>query len=139
MAVHDAASFRVFAVSGGYALLKQAKPAQAMTGLPDPARILSYHGEYAVTASAALTHLSGGQILGAIGVIAVVSVVLWIPVLWDQLTAFLSINAAKWVPRVFVAGLALVVTGLMAGVDILAIVGGCTIGGLAAALLYENY
>jgi hypothetical protein len=119
--------------------LKQAKPAQAMTGLPDPARILGRHTVHAVAAGAALTPLSGGQILAAIGVIAVASVVLWIPVLWDQLTGFLSVNASKWVPRVFVVGLALVVTGLMAGVHILAIVGGCTIGGLAAALLYENY
>ena len=110
-----------------------------MTGLPDPARIPGHHGECAVAAGTALTHLSGTQILGAIGVIVVVSVILWIPVLWDHLTAFMSMNAPKWVPRIFVAGLALLITGLMAGVHLLAIVGGCTIGGLLAALLYDNY
>lgn len=110
-----------------------------MTGLPDPSRIPGHHGECAVVAGTALTALSGSQILGAIGVIAVVSVMLWIPVLWDKLTAFLSMNASKWVPRTFVVGLALLVTGLMADIHVLAIAGGCTIGGLAAALLLDNY
>jgi hypothetical protein len=105
-----------------------------MTGLPDPARVLGHHGEYA-----ALAPLSGTQIVGAIAVIAVVSVVLWIPVLWDRLTAFLSMNAPKWAPRIFVAGLALLVTGLTTGVHIVAIVGGCTIGALVTGLIYDNY
>lgn len=119
--------------------MKQAKPAQVMTGLADPTEIPGNHGEYAVAAGVALTSLSGGQILGAIVVIAVVGVVLWIPVLWDQLTAFLSMNAPKWAPRMFLAGLALLVAGLTAGVHILAIIGGCTIGALVASLLYDNY
>ena len=110
-----------------------------MTGLPDPTRSTGHHGEDAVAAGTALTSFSGSQILVAIGVIAVVSVILWIPVLLDQLTAFLSTNASKWVPRTFVVGLALLVTGLMAGIHILAIAGGCTIGGLAAALFFDNY
>lgn len=121
-----------------------------MTGLPDPTRIAG-HGELALVAGAALTParppalalalgpLSGTQIVAAIAVIAVVSVVLWIPVLWDRLTAFLSLNAPKWAPRMFVAGLALLVTGLTAGLHIVAIVGGCTIGVLAASMIYDNY
>jgi hypothetical protein len=106
-----------------------------MTALSDPLPIPGHHGIYA----AAGAPFSGRQIALALLVIAVVSVVLWIPVLYDQLMDFLSRNAPRYMPLTFAVGLALLVIGLVAGVRILDIVGASTIGALALGLLVENY
>lgn len=106
-----------------------------MTVLSDPMPILGRHRGYA--AAGAL--LSGRQIVLALLVIAVVSVVLWIPVLYDQVMDFLSRNAPRYMPLSFAAGLALLVIGLVAGVRILDIVGASVIGALALGFLVENY
>jgi hypothetical protein len=97
--------------------------------------ILGPHRGYA--AAGAL--LSGRQIALALLIIAVVSVVLWIPVLYDQVMDFLSRNAPRYMPLTFAAGLALLVIGLVAGVRILDIIGASVIGALALGLLVENY
>src|SRR5262249_61364418 len=106
-----------------------------MTALSDPLPIAGHHRGYA----AAGAPFSGRQIVLALGVIAVVSVVLWIPVLYDQVMDFLSRNAPRYMPLTFAVGLALLVIGLVAGVRILSIVGASTIGALALGLLVENY
>jgi len=75
----------------------------------------------------------------ALLVIAVVSVVLWIPVLSDQVMDFLSRNAPRYAPLTFLAGLGLLVVGLVVGVRILDIIGASMIGALALGFLVENY
>jgi hypothetical protein len=93
------------------------------------------HGGYAAGAA----HISGRQIVLALLVIAVVSVVLWIPVLSDQVMDFLSRNAPRYAPLTFLAGLGLLVVGLVVGVRILDIIGASMIGALALGFLVENY
>jgi small-conductance mechanosensitive channel len=92
-------------------------------------------GGYA--AGAAL--FSGRQIVLALLVIAVVSVVLWIPVLSDQVMDFLTRNAPRYAPLTFLAGLGLLVIGVVAGIGILDIIGASMIGALALGYLVENY
>ncbi|HEX9520158.1 MAG TPA: hypothetical protein VF940_28770 [Streptosporangiaceae bacterium] len=106
-----------------------------MTGLSDPVPILGHHGGYA--AGAAL--FSGRQIVLALLVIAAVSVILWIPVFSDQMMDFLSRTAPRYAPLTFLAGLGLLVIGLVAGVRILDIIGASMIGALALGFLVENY
>jgi hypothetical protein len=83
--------------------------------------------------------LSGRQIALALMVIAVVSVILWIPVLYDQVMDFLSRNAPRYAPLTFLAGLGLLVTGLVVGVQILDIIGASMMGAIAVGFLVENY
>jgi hypothetical protein len=97
--------------------------------------ILWHHGRYATAAAL----LSGRQIALALLVIAVVSVVLWIPVLSDHLMDFLSRNASHYVPLTLIAGSGLLVTGVVIGVPILDIIGASMIGALAIGYLIENY
>jgi len=106
-----------------------------MTGLSDPVPILGQHGGYA--AGAAL--FSGRQIVLALLVIAAVSVILWIPVFSDQMMDFLSRTAPRYAPLTFLAGLGLLIIGLVAGVRILDIIGASMIGALALGYLVENY
>jgi hypothetical protein len=94
-----------------------------------------HHRGYATAAAL----FSGRQIALALLVIAVVSVVLWIPVLYDQVMDFLSRNASRYMPVTFAAGLGLLLIGLVTGVRILDIVGASMIGALALGFLVENY
>ena len=59
---------------------------------------------------------SGRQIVLALLVIAAVSVILWIPVFSDQMMDFLSRTAPRYAPLTFLAGLGLLIIGLVAGV-----------------------
>jgi hypothetical protein len=103
--------------------------------LSDPLPIPGHHRGYATAAAL----FSGRQIALALLVIAVVSVILWIPVLSDQVMDFLSRNAPRYMPLSFAAGLGLLVIGLVAGVRILDIIGASVIGALALGYLVENY
>jgi hypothetical protein len=94
-----------------------------------------HHRGYATAAAL----FSGRQIALALLVIAVVSVILWIPVLSDQMMDFLTRNAPRYMPLSFAAGLGLLVIGLVAGVRILDIIGASMIGALALGFLVENY
>ena len=75
----------------------------------------------------------------ALVVIAVVSLILWIPVLSDQVMDFLSRNAPRYTPLTIVVGSALIGIGLVAGVRILEIIGASLIGALALGYIVENY
>jgi hypothetical protein len=97
--------------------------------------IPGHHHGYATAAAL----FSGRQIALALLVIAIVSVILWIPVLSDQVMDFLSRNAPRYMPLTFAAGLGLLVIGLVAGVGILDIIGASLIGALALGYLVENY
>jgi hypothetical protein len=64
---------------------------------------------------------------------------LWLPVLGDRLTGFLSGKLPGIAPRIFFIGLGIGVAGLVTGVRILDIVGACLIGGLVLAAVADNY
>ena len=64
----------------------------------------------------------------ALGVIVVASVLLWLPVLGDHLTAFLSKQGNRYGPRTVLIGLVLLIAGLVGQVRILAIIGGVMAG-----------
>lgn len=81
----------------------------------------------------------GRLIVGALAVIAVVSIVLWIPVLGDRFTAFLSRTGPKAAPKIILIGGGLIAGGMMTGVRLLEVIGGCLIGALALAWLYDQY
>src|SRR5258708_22785072 len=83
-----------------FGTLEPGQPAHIMTGLSERLPILGHHGGYA--AGAAL--ISGRQIVLALLAIAVVSVILWIPVLSDRVMDFLSRNSPRYAPLTFVAG-----------------------------------
>ena len=118
-----------------FGTLEPGQPGHVMTVLSDQVAIPGHHGRYAVAAAP----LSGRQIALALMVIAVVSVILWIPVLYDQVMDFLSRNAPRYAPLTFLAGLGLLVIGLVVGVQILDIIGASMMGAIALGFLVENY
>ena len=75
----------------------------------------------------------------ALGVIVVGSVVLWLPVLGDHLTAFLSKQGNKYGPRTVLIGLTLLIAGLVGHVRLLAIIGGVMAGVVIFAAILDNY
>jgi hypothetical protein len=83
--------------------------------------------------------LSGARMLVILALIAVASIVLWIPVLGDRLKAEANRLAPKVAPRVFLLGLAVLLAGLVIRMKVLDIIGGCLIGGLALAVLLNEY
>ncbi len=82
---------------------------------------------------------SGRYIVLALVAIVVIVVLLWIPVLSDQITAVLSETAPKWAPRMLLGGTALLVLGLTIHVGPLEIAGGALIGFVALAFFIDNY
>lgn len=81
----------------------------------------------------------GRPYLVILGCIAVVIVLLWIPVLGDRLTGYLSAEAPKVAPKMFLLGLVLLVAGLVIGFGILEIVGGGLMGIVVLAVILDNY
>ena len=75
----------------------------------------------------------------ALGVIVVASVLLWLPVLGDHLTAFLSKQGNRYGPRTVLIGLVLLIAGLVGQVRILAIIGGVMAGVVIFAAIVDNY
>jgi hypothetical protein len=106
-----------------------------MAGLSVPVWILAHHGDYTIGSMP----FSGRYILLALAAIVVIVVLLWIPVLSDQITAVLSQTAPKWVPVMLLSGGALLVTGMVVHVTQLEIAGGILIGLVALAFLIDNY
>lgn len=70
---------------------------------------------------------------------AVLVGLLWVPVLGDRLTYFLSSKAPRVAPRIFVLGLVILVTGLVIRVRVLDIVGASLIGALVLGAILDNY
>ena len=89
------------------------------------------------TAAAALP--SGRQVIVALACVAVVVVMLWIPVLGDRLTAYLSRVGPKAAPRMFLLGLGALLAGLAFRFGALELVGGCLIGLVLLAVILDNY
>jgi hypothetical protein len=82
---------------------------------------------------------SGRYIVLALAAIAVISVVLWIPVLSDHINAGLSRTAGIWAPIMVLSGTALLALGLAIHFGALEITGGVLIGLVALAFLIDNY
>jgi hypothetical protein len=81
----------------------------------------------------------GRLIVGALAGIVVVIGLLWIPVLGDRFTAFLSRTGPQAAPKILLAGGGLFVLGLIAGVPPLEIAGGSLVGLVVLAVLFDNY
>jgi Kef-type K+ transport system membrane component KefB len=75
----------------------------------------------------------------ALGVIAVASVLLWLPVLMDHINAFLAKQGSKYGWQTVAVGLVLLIVGLITHVPILAIIGGVAAGVVIAAAIVDNY
>jgi hypothetical protein len=75
----------------------------------------------------------------ALGVIAAASVLLWLPVLMDHVNGFLAKQGNKYGWQTVGVGLALMITGLIVHVRILAIIGGVVAGVVIAAAIVDNY
>lgn len=82
---------------------------------------------------------SGRYIVLSLIAIAVISGILWIPVLSDHINAGLSRTSRIWVPVMILSGSALLALGLTIHFGPLAITGGVLIGLVALALLVDNY
>ena len=82
---------------------------------------------------------SGAWIVVILALIVVCSVFLWLPVLGDRVKAAVNRKAPQLAPRIFVAGLAALVTGLVMHVTVLDMIGGCLIGGLVLAVVLNEY
>ena len=106
-----------------------------MAGLSVPVWILGSHRDYTIGSMP----FSGRYIVMALAAIAVIIVVLWIPVLSDQITAALSATAPKWAPIMLGSGAVLLAFGLTVHVGPLAIAGGILIGLVALAFFIDNY
>jgi hypothetical protein len=89
--------------------------------------------------AAAALPLSGARIVVILALIAVCSVVLWIPVLGDRLKAEVTRKAPQIAPRIFFLGLAVLVAGLVIHMKVLDVAGGCLIGGLVLATVLNEY
>jgi hypothetical protein len=125
----------IFAVRGVCPCLNEATPAVVMAGLSDPVRIHGPHGDNAIGSMP----FSGRYIVLALVAIAVIVVILWIPVLSDQISAALSATAPTWAPIMLLAGTALLGLGLTVHVGPLEVTGGVLIGLVALAFFIDNY
>jgi hypothetical protein len=106
-----------------------------MAGLSGPVLIIAHHGDYTIGSMP----FSGRYIVLALVAIVVIVVLLWIPVLSDQITAVLSQTAPKWAPIMLLSGAGLLVLGLAIHVGPLDITGGVLIGLVALAFFIDNY
>jgi hypothetical protein len=106
-----------------------------MTGLSGQALILGAHGNFDLGSMP----FSGRYIVLSLVAIVVIVVVLWIPVLSDQINAGLSRTSRIWAPIMILSGTALLVAGLTAHFSPLEIAGGVLIGLVVLAFLIDNY
>ena len=109
--------------------------ALVMAGLSGQALILGARGNFDL---GSMPFSSRYIVLSLIAIVVIV-VILWIPVLSDQINAGLSRTAPKWVPIMLVSGSALLALGLTVHVGPLEITGGVLIGLVALALFIDNY
>jgi hypothetical protein len=61
------------------------------------------------------------------------------PVIYQSLMGAFTAQAAKVAPRVFLIGLGVLVTGLLTGVEVIAIAGGGLMGLVLLGALLEHY
>ncbi len=82
---------------------------------------------------------SVGHVVVVLIVIAVIVGLLAGPVLAEALLDFLSAGFEKAAPGTFSLGLGILLTGLIAGVQILDIAGACLIGAVLLGVILDNY
>jgi hypothetical protein len=82
---------------------------------------------------------AGGLIVGGLACVVAIIVLLWIPVLSDRLTAFVSTNGPKAAPKIILVGTGFVLAGLVIHVQVLVLVGASLVGLLVLAFIYDNY
>jgi len=82
---------------------------------------------------------TGGLIVGGLAAVVAISILLWIPVIGDRLTAFVSTNGPRYAPKIFLVGLGILLTGIVAHFEALVLTGASVIGLLVLALIYDNY
>ncbi len=85
------------------------------------------------------SHPAFREVLVIAGCVTVAFILLWLPVLGDRLTAYLSRNAPKFAPRIIMIGLGILVTGLVTRLVILDVVGASLIAALVIGVIYDNY
>lgn len=102
--------------------------------LPGRVRTLGRHAGYVVAAP-----LPDRPVLVLLACAVALLGLLWVPVLGDRLTGFLSRKLPKAAPRIFLIGLGVLVIGLVVRVRILEVVGACMIGGLVLGAILDNY
>jgi len=83
-------------------------------------------------------------ISGRLGVLVllVLGVVLFFligPVIGQNLMGAFTTQAAKIAPRAFLVGLGVLLTGLVTGVELIAVAGGCLMGAVLLGALLEHY
>jgi hypothetical protein len=109
-----------------------------MAGLSEHVSVDGYQGLHGGETLGSLP-FSGHYIVLALAAIALISVLLWIPVLSDKLTGALSATAPIWAPIMLLSGGALLTIGMLAHVTPLDIAGGSLIGFVVLAFLVDNY
>ena len=118
----------------------QISPVISMTAFCRECRFATREpGEAAVVPLAVILPGTGGLIVGGLGAVAVISVLLWIPVVFDRFNDFLSRNAPKAAPKIFLVGFGFLLPGLVFHVLVLDVVGASMIGLLMLGLIYDNY
>ena len=78
-------------------------------------------------------------VLVVAAVVFVALLLLWLPVLADRFTGYLSKNLPKQAPRILLAGSGILVIGLIAKLVVLDAIGAVMIGGLVLAWIFDNY
>ena len=71
--------------------------------------------------------------------VCVAFVLLWLPVLSDRITGYLSKTVPRYAPRILLAGSGILVLGLITRLVILGVVGASMIGALLLAWIFDNY
>jgi hypothetical protein len=77
-------------------------------------------------------------VIAVLFVVAVI-VLLTIPVIWGVVAEATSGAAEKAAPATFFVGLGVLCTGLVAGFELLAIVGGSLVGLVVVGFIIDNY
>jgi hypothetical protein len=107
------------------------EPADVMA---TPPRFPGHHAGYVASGP-----FTGRQVLVLLGCVVAGIGLLWLPVLGDRLTALVGAKAPRVAPRLFLLGFGLLITGLVAGVRELDVVGGCLIGILVLGVILQTY
>lgn len=61
------------------------------------------------------------------------------PVIGQSLMGSFTAQAARVAPRLFLVGLGVLLTGLVVGVELIAVIGGCLMGAVVLGALLEHY
>jgi hypothetical protein len=83
--------------------------------------------------------ITGREVVIAVLFVVAVIVLLTIPVIWGVVAEATSSAAEKAAPATFFVALGVLCTGLVAGFEILAIVGGSLVGLLVVGFIIDNY